>query len=133
MLSQTTRTCQYHFFGLNPRNPAGRRFLVLSSRCARDDVERPGRLAADPQLGDEAVAVAPVDRDGELDHVTTRRAGDALEQESGRVERHAEGLRFLFAGYGRLDSLLAADDLDPVAAREQTVERVLLEVRRGQA
>src|SRR5207247_4820451 len=87
--------------------------VVLSSSGARDDAERLRRLPAAPQLGDDPVAVAAVDRDRELDDLAGRAAGDALEEERRGMERHAQGLRLLLVGHGRLDRLLAADDLDP--------------------
>ena len=71
--------------------------------------------AADAELGDEAVAVAAVDRARELDDLAARGARDALEQERRRVERDAERRRLLLVRHRRLDRLRAADDLDPVA------------------
>src|SRR5579862_5185872 len=105
-----------------PAGSAGQRGL--------GQAERLGGHAARPELGDEPVAVAAVRGARVLDHVAGGGAGDALEEQRRRVERDAERLRLLFIGDGRLDRLRAADDLDAVAAREQVVERVLLQVRR---
>jgi hypothetical protein len=55
--------------------------LVLSSTGARDDPERLSGLTADPQLGDDSVPVAAVDRDRELDDLAVRGARDPLEEE----------------------------------------------------
>src|SRR4051812_22721152 len=113
--------------------PPRDRELVLSSSGASDDAQRLRRLPATPELGHDPVAVAAVDRDRELDDLAARAAGDALEEERGGVERHAECLRLLLVGDGRLHRLLATDDLEPVPAREKLVERVLLEVDGGEA
>jgi hypothetical protein len=48
------------------------------------------------------------------------------------VQRDAEQLRLLLVGHRRLDRLQAADDVDPVAVAEQGVERVALEIVRGE-
>src|ERR671930_1848439 len=87
----------------------------------RRDPERLRGNAADAELGDEPVAVATVRRARELDDVAGGGTRDALEQERGRVERHAERARLLLVGDGRLDGLRAADDRDLIAADEQLV------------
>src|SRR4051812_15360702 len=101
----------------------------LDQWSVRDQSELPGNEARGlkrpppaPELRDEPVAVATVDRAREFDDVVLVGAGDALEEERRRVERHAEELRFLVVRDGRLDCLRAAGDLDSVALLEQVVE-----------
>src|SRR5262249_58629628 len=110
-----------------------RALLVLSSSGAGDDPERLSRLAADPELVDDPVAVAAIRRDRELDDLAVGRSSDPLEQKRRRVERNAERLRFLLVGDRRLDGLLPADDLDSVAARQAPVKGALLRVGARQA
>ena len=49
------------------------------------------------------------------------------------MQRHAERLRLLLVGHRRLDRLHPAGDHDPVALLQQLVERLLLEIGRGEA
>src|SRR3954452_22434113 len=100
MLSQRSPRCQYQ--SCDWSLPEGR---------GRGD--RHGRGAADADLGHDPVAVAPVGRARELDHVACRRAGDALEEERRRVKRNAERARLLFVRHRRLDRLRAPNDRDP--------------------
>src|SRR5262245_1390815 len=117
-------------YGFRAEAALTRALLVLSSRGACDDPDRLGGLAADPQLVDDPVAVAPIGRARELDDLAVGRARDPLEQKRRRVERHPERLRLLLVGDGRLDGLLPADDLDPVPAGQELVEGILLEISR---
>src|SRR5690349_18707633 len=89
ILSQTNPICQYQLRPISGRIRPHRRLLVLTSGGARDDPERLCRLPADAELGDDPVAVAPVDRDRELADVARRAARHALEEERRRMERHA--------------------------------------------
>ena len=75
------------------------------------------------ELGDDPVPVAPVDRLDELDRAALLVAARPLEEERGRMERHAEGRGLLTVRHRRLDRLRAARDLDPVAVTVELVER----------
>src|SRR5204863_75265 len=136
ILAHSPLSCQYQssrtFSGKRPESPkAG--LYQLERDIGEAGCKAELRVPAGAELGNEPVAIAAVDRDGELDDLAVRRAGDPLEEERGGVERHAEHLGLLLVRDGRLDRLRPARDLDPVAAVEQLVERALLEVDRAQA
>src|SRR5690349_20629234 len=80
------------------------------------------------QVGDELVAIAPVDGAHVLDDLAALRVRRTLELERRRVQRDAESLRFLLVGHRRLDSLPSADDRDLEAPFEDLVERAALQV-----
>src|SRR5262245_40002780 len=86
------------------------------------------RLAWPTELGDDAIAIAPVDRPHVLDDLPDRRARDPLEDEGRRVQRNAERERLVLVRDRRLDRLGASDDLDVVLVVQQLVEREALEV-----
>src|ERR1700730_5507869 len=75
------------------------------------------------ELGDDPVAVAPVDRLHELDRPVGLVAARPLEKEGRRMERPPEGGRLLLVRHRRLDRLRTAGDLDPVAVAVELVER----------
>src|SRR3954469_10412666 len=60
------------------------------------------------ELGDDPVPVAPVDRLDEFHRPAGLVVARALEEEGGRVQRHAERRRLLFVRHRRLDRLGAA-------------------------
>src|SRR3954447_6174694 len=92
----------------------------MSYRTASVKTELALRAA---ELGDDPVAIAPVDRLDVLDRQLSSVAARPLEEEGRRVERHAEGGGLLLVRHRRLDRLCAARDLDAVAVPEELVER----------
>ena len=82
-----------------------------------------GVCGAPAELGDDAVAVATVDRVDELDGPSRLVARGALEEERRRVERDAERLGLLLVRHRRLDRLGAARRSRRRSGREQVVER----------
>src|SRR6476646_8236278 len=85
---------------------------VMSHRTASVTTELALRAA---ELGDDAVAIAPVDRLDVLDRPVRGGAARPLEQEGRRVEWHAQGGGLLLVRHRGLDRLRAARDLDAVA------------------
>ena len=76
-------------------------------------------LDGSAELGDDPVAVAPVDRVDKLDRPSGVVARRALEEEGRRVKRHPERLRLLLVRHRRLDRLRPRGDHDAVALAEE--------------
>src|SRR5919198_1992394 len=104
-----------------------------SSETTCDESPRTMHLDAAGEVGDDPVAVAAVDRLDELDDLVAPVAAEALEEERGRVQRHAERRRLLLVRHRRLDGLDPAGDDDAVPVAQQRVERPGLEVGRREA
>src|SRR6476661_3797461 len=122
MLSQCSPCCQYQ----------SSRLVLPGSAQGRSRGDRDGRGTAEPDLRHEPVAIAAIGRARELDHLAGRGSGHPLEEQRRRVERHTERRRLLLVRHRRLHGLGGADDRDPVAVRQEVVERVLLEILRRQ-